>query len=171
MVKNEQNWLVLRCPGSKTLDVADRLAELGVNAWTPIWRRKRRRPRDGRFEWNVLACIPSFVFVADDYREDTDDLMSSLVVTQCSWMRDQGRVVGCPERTLSPLRKISDDDQTPPVVPIPPIGSVRRINDGAFQGLWCKVVGRTASMAVVEVAEQKWFPMKIAPFLLGEVPA
>jgi hypothetical protein len=48
---------------------------------------------------------------------------------------------------------------------------VRRISDGAFQGLLCKVVGRTASMAVVEVVEQKWFPMKIATFLLEEVPA
>lgn len=159
-------WLVLRCASSKTLVVTEKLIAAGVVAWTPLWCRKRRLPRNGRFETVLLPCIPSFVFLADTNRYLLDDKALMSKVPPCRLMYSVGRLVRCDDKTLKHLRKISEDDFVTKAPPIPKVGTRHRINAGAFEGLFCSVIGRTTSQAIVELEGQSWHPIKIAPFLL-----
>ena len=67
-------WAPLRCHSSQTLDLADRLAGEGLNGWAPRIRVHRRLPRRRKAEVQILALLPSFVFVPEDRLEPALDL-------------------------------------------------------------------------------------------------
>ncbi len=168
MIEYDKEWLVLRCASSRTLALAEKLIELGMNAWTPMWRRKRRLPRDGKYETVMLPCIPSFVFLVDaDIHAIYDDRFKS-ALPPCRLMYSVGRLVRCSSKMLAPLCKISDVDFSAKPIEMPAVGTVCRINDGAFMGLTGKVIGHTPTQVIIELVGRGWFPVKISPFLLDE---
>lgn len=168
MVGGEKNWLVLRCGSSKTGVLANSLVEHGLNAWTPLWTRKWRDPREGRRKVAERLCLPSFVFICEADTFAALALMDRCKVPRFSLMRSMGRLVRFKDRDLDPMRNLSDNKPAKPEPDIPPINTIQLINAGPFQGLHCKVIGRTNHQAIVELLGQSWFPVKIDPFLLTQ---
>ncbi len=61
-----QNWIILRTAGARTLPLWRSLAEAGFDAWTPRETVTRRRPRSREERTTERAILPTFVFVAAD---------------------------------------------------------------------------------------------------------
>jgi len=158
---NETTWIVLRCPSSKTLTLANRLAPYG--AWTPTWKRQRRLPRSNVRRLISEACIPSFVFVP----EDAADALPTVPLVSFSMMRVDGKVVRIADRSLEPLRHISKKPPVPARL-LPKPGTVVRFASGPFQGLQGTVRACTQSYATVDIADFA-LPVKVPPCLLQKV--
>lgn len=161
-------WLVLRCASSDTLALARALSNEDGRwgdhgAWTPVWKRRHRKPRSPRFELREVAAIPSFIFVPAD-RVDTLPIIPG---KPYSLMRFDGRLVRIDDAQLDHLRKI-DTQPRDTVKVLPKIGARIRFNDGPFQGLKGKVVYATHRYATVMV-EGFQQPLKIPPSLCQEI--
>lgn len=57
-------WTVLRCPGQRTLAMAQELRDMGLTAWAPSTRYQKRLPRSRKTQWVVVPLLPSFIFIA-----------------------------------------------------------------------------------------------------------
>ncbi|USA39636.1 hypothetical protein NCF86_00280 [Pelagerythrobacter marinus] len=158
---SETTWIVLRCPSSKTLTLANRLASYG--AWTPTWRRQRRLPRSNVRRLITEACIPSFVFVP----EDAAGTLPKVPLVSFSVMRVGGKLVRIADRSLEPLRNISEKAPVPARL-LPKPGTPVRFASGPFQGLQGTVRACTQSYATVDIVDFV-LPVKVPPCLLQKV--
>ena len=164
-----ENWLVLRCGSSKTLQLAKRLnAETVIGgprgAWTPVWKRRRRLPRSSVSRILTVAAIPSFVFVPEDNADD----LPVLPGLPYSFMRIDGAKVVVADHELALLRKI-DAQPKDPKVKLPHPGQMMRFSaDSPFGGLKAKVVycSNTSCKVVVQEFDR---PVSVPPSLLESV--
>lgn len=168
----ERQWIVLRCASSKTIALArllsdhdsehaNRYPDLG--AWTPVWKRQKRRPRSNERRLVDLPAIPSFVFVPAEHLFN----LPTVPGIAFSPMRIDGVLVRIADRELATLRKI-DMQPRDPVKNLPKIGAVMRFIDGPFQGLHCRVVYATQRFARVTV-DGFAQPLQVPPSILREV--
>lgn len=156
-------WIVLRCPSSKTLALTRRLEAMG--AWCPIWQRMRRRPRSHKMERLDLPAIPSFVFMP----ATAIDELPKIAGLPYSVMRIDGCTVRITERDLEHLRKIDETPKQKVKVSYTP-GAKMKFHAGPFAGLNCKVVYQSARYCTCMV-EGFPLPLKIAACVLNETAA
>lgn len=96
-------WVILRCAGSKTLEIEDFLSENGFLSWTPRrWVRKRLPRRKARVE-TLVAVLPSYVFVGVDEDLDLKPLMAGLF-SYSLVKTDGGEVAVLKDKDLDGLR-------------------------------------------------------------------
>lgn len=158
---SDTTWIVLRCPSSKTLTLANRLASYG--AWTPFWKRQRRLPRSNVRRLITEACIPSFVFVP----EHAADTLPKVPLVSFSMMRVDGKLVRIADRSLEPLRHISEKPAIPARL-LPKPGTPVRFASGPFEGLQGTVRACTQSYATVDIVDFA-LPVKVPPCLLQKI--
>lgn len=159
-----QSWTVLRCGSSKTLLIAKRLADYG--AWTPIWQRKRRKPRSHKIVDLELPAIPSFVFIP------TADVDSLPPVAGAPYkpMRIDGCIVRIADLDLAHLRRIDEASKAKQPKKKFGIGQRIKFHSGPFTGLKGKVVYQ-ASRFVTCMIEGFSQPIQIASCALDEIAA
>jgi hypothetical protein len=58
----QPTWCILRCAGSRTLDLAAGLAAEGFQTWTPSEMKRNRRPRNQKPGPEPVPIMPTFVF-------------------------------------------------------------------------------------------------------------
>ena len=98
-----EEWTILRCASSATIDLAEELRDHDVLAWAPIIRVQRRLPRRRKTELITRALLPSFVFVARDHGDEAVDLAQRGRVPMCKrFLFNEGEVT-IPGIQLSPL--------------------------------------------------------------------
>lgn len=101
--KHPAGWLILRCAGSKTLEIEDFLSENGVLSWTPRrWVRKRLPRRKARVE-TLVSVLPSYVFVRVVEDLDLKPLMAGLF-SYSLVKAEAGEVVVLKDKELDGLR-------------------------------------------------------------------
>lgn len=59
-------WCILRTAGPRTMPLAKSLNEAGIDAWTPVEVRKRRRARSKAVVEFDVPMLPTFVFARAD---------------------------------------------------------------------------------------------------------
>lgn len=151
-------WLVLRCSAGRTMALAAALA--GHGAWTPTWKRKRRKPRTNFAHVVDEACMPSFVFVPAHGAFD----LPAIPRISYGFMRIDGALVRVADRELEPLRKIAHQ----PLIAaskLPRPGETRRFSAGPFQGLTAKIIRCTQRYCSVTV-EGFARPLQVPPSIL-----
>lgn len=65
-----EQWCILRTSGTKTMQLADSLVDAGFTAWTPVERRKRRKPRSKALTDIRVPVLPTYVFAASQHLVD-----------------------------------------------------------------------------------------------------
>lgn len=108
------DWCILRTAGPRTLPLARSLAAAGLEAWTPVFTQRRRKPRSKAMVETETAGMPTFVFVPDRHRP----YLSSLLLPHApnphppfSLFRYYGSVVTIEDRELHRLRDLEQDDK------------------------------------------------------------
>jgi hypothetical protein len=163
-------WLVLRCSNGNTLRLVAAMTGIGLRCWTPMWLRRRRYPRSNNSQSMLLPCLPSFAFLAEVDAVRALDAAEASGVPGFSLMKSYGVLVRIKDADLESLREAADLNprKENPVV-WPDVGCEQKIISGAFQGLTCKVVGKTNRHCLVQLEDKKFGAVKIPPFLLTDV--
>lgn len=164
------SWLVLRCANKNTLPLVMAMEKVGARAWTPLWIRHRRFARSSNSRKVIMPCLPSFVFLAEADASLATCAVNGGGVPGFSLMTSYGVIVRIPDVALEGLRKITDISPRKAMVMIwPATGTKQRIISGAFQGLQCKVLGRSERHCLVALDGGMLGELKITPFLLANV--
>lgn len=165
-------WLVMRCSNADTMPLVLALADIDVQAWTPLWLRRRRYPRSSCTRKVVLPCLPSFAFLAEPDIDKALDAAERYGVPGFSLMDNYGVLVRIADHELESLRKVADmNPRASNPVKWPAVGERQRITAGAFQGLSGVVVGHTKRHCLVKVDGSPFPAFKIPPFLLSRIEA
>jgi hypothetical protein len=70
-------WVILRTGGSRTLPLAESLADAGYTVWTPRHVQTRRIPRSRAHREQDAALLPTFVFAREEHLSDLMAMASS----------------------------------------------------------------------------------------------
>ena len=124
-------WYAMRSKPNREKEVQKRFSDLGVEAFLP-WLRTRRRRR-GRPQWVVVPLFPSYLFVCLDLA------VSGKTVRYVPGVRDflkfGSHVAEVPQKVVDELRERCPDG----VAEIDPLrinpGEVVRIQEGPFAGV------------------------------------
>ena len=83
------HWCILRTGGSKTLRLADALAEAGYQVWTPREEYKARLPRRKAKETRHIPIMPTFVFAHARHLVDLARFAQTGLGTYREWCEDR----------------------------------------------------------------------------------
>ncbi|MFS0737540.1 transcription termination/antitermination NusG family protein [Sphingomonas sp. 1P06PA] len=106
----EQNWFMLRTSGPKTLPLARSLASAGLDVWTPIEVRNRRRPRSkARVEIEV-PVMPTFVFARASQLSQVSQILARPMTghARFSLFLYDGRIPFIADREVQSLREVEE---------------------------------------------------------------
>lgn len=184
-MRNEQDetldlgsWFILRCASVDTLKLADQLRKRGHDVWTPIQRKRGKRPRTRTTFDKEFAVLPSYVFA------NTHDLPG---IARLATIPTADTVRFTLFRTLDGGLPLIDDNQLAALrwheeklqkqyeaairkgirAPRFNAGHTVTLSGGGFDGLEATVIEHKGQFALVDIpgfAE----PVKIASLLLLE---
>ena len=193
-----ENWLVLRCSGTKTIALAKALERAGYPAWTPVEMVKRQpRPLEP-WERNTPArarkkpvkvtrpILSSFVFADARYRTELINLSRSPQQQYQVWDREKRKMVW----VGIPYFSLPDATSTIPDVQLEPLrraagerpkaakkkksfkpGTPVRLTDGAYEGLRGTVVRTEGNLTIVDFGAAFFVPKIQTRLLTEEVDA
>lgn len=157
-------WVSLRCAGSKTTRLVERLQDKGIAAWTPVKLVNRRVPRKQVKQKVIVPMLPSYVFIPS---VSLGLAMEYADIRQCpefSPMIFMGRLAQFRGEQLLPMRILYDD--APSIEEkFPDPGCYVTLRFGAFSGLKGIVRGRVKQQSLVEMVGSSMV-IKISPFFL-----
>lgn len=190
------DWIILRCAGSSTLQLARSLAEAGFEAWTPVEVRSKLVGRKRERIEQAIPILPNYVFAPADRLADLLALARSPSQTHQVWdsqarrmvtkghpwfevFRLHGKVRPQTERDLASLRALEADlanlaearrAQAKQKGPAPKFnaGDVVRV-EGGFEGLRLTVVEPNEGK-VVKLSHPDWmWTVEISAWKLRDV--
>lgn len=103
-----RTYCILRTGGSKTISLADSLKEAGIDVWTPIERRTRRKPRSKVITEIEICVMPTYVFAPVEYLPTLINLSQAMFSPHpdFSVFRYHGAIPVVSEDELAPIRAI-----------------------------------------------------------------
>ncbi len=158
-------WCILRCSGSKTLELAASLNEAGFEAWAPVETVTKRVPRANVKRKVAIALLPGYVFVRARHVLDILALLNDPTkpLGKATLVREPERIPLVSDAALAPLR-LAERYRKPLERKLTP-GEKVRLTEGAFAG--CNGVVETArgKFAMVLIPGFR-MPLKIAEWHL-----
>lgn len=147
-------WLILRTSGRHTLGLCTRLADVGIDAWSPAELLRRRVPRKRKFEEVRIPILPTFAFARAMHLEPLLELSQAAAGTlpDFSIFRWNGVFPTIRECELANLRLLEERAGAKPLAPTPQFrpGEAVRMSRGAFAGLAGIVVADNGRTALVD---------------------
>jgi transcription antitermination factor NusG len=169
------SWFILRMASADTLKVADQLAKRGFDVWTPIERKRGRKPRTRAQFDKSFALMPSYVFANMHHLAELQrmaDLPSS-DTPRFTLFRYAGGVPLIADDQLAALRGEETrlqrvyEKQVAKGAKGPKFnaGQIVRLQEGGFAGLSGEVVEQQGQFTLVSI-DGFHAPIKIASLLL-----
>lgn len=171
MVKRD--WFMIRTSGPKTLALSRSLSTAGLDVWTPIEVRQRRRPRSkARVELEV-PVMPTFVFVRASQLSQITRILAHPMSghPRFSLFLYDGRIPFIADREVQSLREVEERsraalkrEQRKSQRRTFPAGTEVRVPEGSFAGMSGIVKQGNDRFALVCFGGS--MTVKIATFLL-----
>ena len=177
------SWFILRMASSDTLRVKDALCKAGLNVWTPVEVRAKRKPRTRAIAEGSYALMPSYAFA---HVQDLETIMRLAMMPRQDMPRfsvflHQGGIPLISEEALGPLRQeerrcLSVFERAKRKVtanPVFGIGQEVTVPEGPFQGMTGIVESSGGQYSLVRFTMfGKVVSVKIAPLLIQpDVPS
>jgi hypothetical protein len=159
------HYLVARCKSSETITLAERLHELGLDAWSPSYQQRVRLPRVRKTRVDVRAAMPSFVFIAEADVERALDLSLKKAVPAMSLFKFNRIIARIRFDQLDHLRTMIEEK--PDSSPLMNEGDKVVITAGHFIGFSGLVLGWDGNYHTVQL-DHRGFHLKVPPFLLAK---
>lgn len=156
-------YSALTCRARDTMALVERLQELGLDGWTPRFRRRRRLPRSKKTVVELRPILPGFVFLPLHHTRQALKAAEAYETPPLALFRPSTGHRPISESELAPLRAL-DLQPEQRADPFPP-GTAVRIAEGPFGGWRGRVIEVRGGYVVVNFSEQ--FPdVKVAACLL-----
>lgn len=174
-------WFILRCASADTLKLADQLRKRGFDVWTPIQRKRGKRPRTRTEFDKELAILPSYAFANMHHLPEIARLAmipTADTVRFTLFRTKSGELPMIDDCQLDALRAFEAklqkqyEDAIRKGVRAPKFDAGHKVTltGGGFEGLEATVIEQQGQFALVEIAGFRE-PIKIASLLLiGEEP-
>lgn len=170
------SWFILRCASADTLKLAEQLRRRGLDVWTPIQRKRGKRPRTRTAFDKELAILPSYAFANMHHLPEIARLamMPSADTVRFTLFRTRaGELPLIGDIQLEALRsheaklKKQYEDAMRKDKPAPKFeaGFKAALRGGGFDGLEATVIEQAGQFALVEI-EGFGQPIKISSLLL-----
>ena len=170
------SWFILRMASSETLKVAAALEKRGFEVWTPVERKRGRKPRTRAHYDKTFPLMPSYVFASV---HDMIDLQRLAAIPSADTPRftifqhgggipliadDQLDALRAEETRLQAIyaKQVAKGKKGPKF----DAGHIVRISEGAFGGLSGTVTEQAGQFTLVSIDGFNQ-PIKIASILLG----
>jgi transcription antitermination factor NusG len=169
------SWFILRMASADTLKVADQLAKRGFDVWTPVERKRGRKPRTRSHFDKQFALMPSYVFANVHHLAELQGMadLPTADTPRFTLFRYAGGVPLIDDSQLAALR--AEEDRLQRVYerqvakgkrgPKFTGGEIVRMKEGGFAGLEGTVVEQQGQFTLVSI-DGFHAPIKIASLLL-----
>lgn len=159
-------WCILRTGGQRTIALMRSLTAAGIDAWTPIESRKRRRARSKAVIEIEAAMMPTFVFARADRAADLARVRVDPASPHpaFSLFHYQGRVPLISNAEVERLRTLERKQAPKERRKVFAAGAGVRVPEGPFGGM--SGVVKQGDDRYTLVAFAGHFEVKIATFLL-----
>ena len=193
----EEDWIILQTSSAATIGLAQSLAEVGYDVWTPIEMRQRLVGAKREEIEQEVAIIPGYVFARYDRMADLLQLSRSPSLNYRVWdagkrsmvtkghpyfslFRMHGHIRGQSERGLAPLRALEESlarlserrrERALRKGPAPRFvaGTLVRVGGGGFEGLRLLVAEDSVGKTVKLVHPDWSWPVEISAWKLHEI--
>ena len=163
-----KQYCILRTGGSKTLTLADSLKEAGLDAWTPVEHRTRRKPRSKEITEIVICVMPTYVFASAEDLSDLILLSKALISPHpdFSVFRANGAIPIISETELAPIRAVEARTAPKEAWPSFTHGEKVRLSQAGFEGLGGEIVTNSKGQFVLVAFPGFSTPIKVSALLL-----
>lgn len=130
-------FCILRTSGSKTLALANSLSKSGLDVWTPIERRTRRKPRSKEIVEITFPIMPTYVFARASDLPALVQLSEAIVSPHpdFSVFRYHGTFPLVSEQELAPIRAIEARTAPKEAWPAFTQGEKVKLSQAGFEGM------------------------------------
>jgi transcription antitermination factor NusG len=168
-------WFILRMASSDTLKVAEQLTKRGFDVWTPVERKRGRKPRTRQHFDKVFPLMPSYAFANLHHLADLQSMadLPSADTPRFTLFRIKQGVPLIADEQLDALRaeetrlqrvyerQVAKGKRGPKF----DAGHIVRLQEGPFMGLEGEVVEQHGQFTLVSIGGFN-APIKIASILL-----
>lgn len=170
------SWFILRCASADTLKVASQLEKRGFDVWTPVERKRGRKPRTRAHYDKTFPLMPSYVFVSvhDITAVQRLAVIPSADTPRFTIFQHGGGIPLIADAQLDALR--AEESRLQAIYakqvakgkkgPKFDAGHIVRISEGPFAGLGATVQEQQGQFTLVNLDGFNQ-PIKIASILLG----
>lgn len=169
------SWFILRMASADTLKVAEQLTKRGFDVWTPVERKRGRKPRTRAHFDKSFALMPSYVFANMHHLAELQSMadLPTADTPRFTLFRYAGGVPLIDDTQLAALRY--EEDRLQRIYekqvakgkrgPKFDAGHIVRLQEGPFMGLQGEVVEQHGQFTLVSI-DGFHAPIKIASLLL-----